>query len=262
MRKIAHAATLLTAICSAACQGQTGETAGHGDSVAAAGPGQADDIQGDAAPVADARQGPSFNCAKASSAVEKAICGNPELARLDRRIAERFAALLKAMDQPGRAALRKDQQWFQGARDEGFGDAPLSDEETGQLKRTLAYRASFLARIDPTPSATPPPGLTGIWANEAGEIAFGADGSFNGNVAEPARGRWVCDAAGRVTEGKKGTFISVPEQPGWSIEVVRFRNFVELTEHASDGLAASSPYCGLNGTFAGSYFRVTKSVTE
>ena len=39
-----------------------------------------------------AQEGPSFDCAKAESGAEKLICEDAGLARLDRRVAERYAA--------------------------------------------------------------------------------------------------------------------------------------------------------------------------
>lgn len=43
-----------------------------------------------------AQEGPSFDCASPASAAEEAICTDADLARLDRRLAARFAAALDA----------------------------------------------------------------------------------------------------------------------------------------------------------------------
>jgi len=43
------------------------------------------------------RDGPSFDCAKARSAAEKLVCEDADLARLDRLVADRYAAALKVI---------------------------------------------------------------------------------------------------------------------------------------------------------------------
>ena len=43
------------------------------------------------------QSGPSFDCGKAESSVEKLVCADTELARLDRQVSERYAATLKVV---------------------------------------------------------------------------------------------------------------------------------------------------------------------
>jgi tetratricopeptide (TPR) repeat protein len=67
---------------------------------------------------------PSFNCATARLAVEKAICANPDLANLDREIDTVNAkAVRKATDDSPRAgrALQREQDDFIARRNAGFG---------------------------------------------------------------------------------------------------------------------------------------------
>lgn len=53
----------------------------------------------------------SFDCAKAGSDVEKAICASRDLARLDRHVADKyFDALAWAVDEPARAKLKNAQR--------------------------------------------------------------------------------------------------------------------------------------------------------
>jgi uncharacterized protein len=47
---------------------------------------------------AAAAEGPSFDCAKAGSEAEKAVCAESALAKLDRRLAERYRAALAAAE--------------------------------------------------------------------------------------------------------------------------------------------------------------------
>lgn len=51
-----------------------------------------------------AQDGPSFDCAKAESSVEKLICADPGLARLDRTVSERYAEARKAAQGLGAGA--------------------------------------------------------------------------------------------------------------------------------------------------------------
>lgn len=65
---------------------------------------------------------PSFNCARARRAVEKAICGNPELADLDREIfASNARAIRKARNAGEARALQREQDEFIARRNAGFG---------------------------------------------------------------------------------------------------------------------------------------------
>jgi tetratricopeptide (TPR) repeat protein len=65
---------------------------------------------------------PSFNCAKAHRAVEKAICANPELADLDREIFAANARALREAESPRAArAVQHEQDEFIVRRNARFG---------------------------------------------------------------------------------------------------------------------------------------------
>jgi tetratricopeptide (TPR) repeat protein len=67
---------------------------------------------------------PSFNCATATRAVEKAICGNPDLANLDREInAVNTKVVRQATGDSPRAgrAMQREQDDFIARRDAAFG---------------------------------------------------------------------------------------------------------------------------------------------
>jgi uncharacterized protein len=56
---------------------------------------------------------PSFNCAKASSVVERAICADPKLASADRELAKVYGALWEKVTGAAREHLAKDQvRWL------------------------------------------------------------------------------------------------------------------------------------------------------
>ncbi len=67
---------------------------------------------------------PSFNCAKAKRAVEKAICASPELADLDREIFAANATVLREAEREGAQVLRarqREQEEFLARRNAEFG---------------------------------------------------------------------------------------------------------------------------------------------
>lgn len=89
---------------------------------------------------------PSFNCATAKRAVEKAICGNPELANLDREINAVNTKVVReaASDSPraGRA-LQRAQDEFLAQRNAAFGrpDYDLRRAMKARLDRLLAIES-------------------------------------------------------------------------------------------------------------------------
>jgi tetratricopeptide (TPR) repeat protein len=88
---------------------------------------------------------PSFNCATARRAVEKAICANPELANLDREINAVNTKLVRdaASDSPhaGRA-LQREQDAFLARRNAAFG-RPDYD-----LHKAMKERLDYLLAIE------------------------------------------------------------------------------------------------------------------
>jgi tetratricopeptide (TPR) repeat protein len=89
---------------------------------------------------------PSFDCAAAKRAVEKAICASPELANLDREI---NAANAKAVHDAARAgpragrALQREQDDFLARRNSAFGrpDYDLQKAMRERLDRLLAIQS-------------------------------------------------------------------------------------------------------------------------
>jgi tetratricopeptide (TPR) repeat protein len=88
---------------------------------------------------------PSFNCMTARRAVEKAICGNPELANLDREInAVNTRVVHEAISDSPRAgrALQREQDEFIARRNAAFG-RPGYD-----LRRVMKERLDKLLGVD------------------------------------------------------------------------------------------------------------------
>ncbi|QDG93782.1 DUF1311 domain-containing protein (plasmid) [Rhizobium sp. NIBRBAC000502774] len=58
-----------------------------------------------------------INCAEAQTSNAKAICADPDLRALDARVTTVYSRLLKELDPESAKALRKDQRWYNTARD-------------------------------------------------------------------------------------------------------------------------------------------------
>ncbi|MBT2245818.1 hypothetical protein JQK15_20090 [Sphingobium sp. BHU LFT2] len=201
------------------------------------------------APVAAQRQGssPSFDCGKARSPVERAICASGEAARLDWQIGEQFGLLTRLLDKGAAAALREDQRVFITVRDELY--EPTESGRT-RLLAQLRARRDLLAGI-----VVPPEGsrsLEGRWRNIAGEAAITkeSDGtlSLGVNTAEPTTGRWVCELGGVI----EGGFVSTSSD--MIIEPRRVGAALKIEEHSSPNKRGTRDYCGLNGYVEGTYF--------
>ena len=113
--------TLVSALlCLMACSAQPGEDAAETPAPAATVPvapaGAASPAADAAAPgPAAAPVAPSFDCARAAGGIEQLVCADPELARLDRQLAGRYAEL---KDRPeSRQAVALQRGWVKD-RDE------------------------------------------------------------------------------------------------------------------------------------------------
>ena len=88
---------------------------------------------------------PSFDCATAKRAVEKAICADPDLSKLDRDIDVAYTrafALAKKGSQKAADALRQEQRNFISDRNASFGK-PDYDFRNAMQKRLQALQAKL-----------------------------------------------------------------------------------------------------------------------
>jgi tetratricopeptide (TPR) repeat protein len=81
---------------------------------------------------------PTFACGAASHAAEKAICSDPDLARLDREIDSAYKAALARLDPKALAQLRDQQRTFIAGRNKSFGNPQYN------LKREMELRLAAL----------------------------------------------------------------------------------------------------------------------
>lgn len=97
-------------------------------------------------------QAASFDCAKASTEVEKAICTNPDLSRSDEVLARAYATALGGLSDEAKAAVQAGQREWLGfaalacTSDAKPFTAELTDEQQGCLNAVYRSRISELAQ--------------------------------------------------------------------------------------------------------------------
>jgi uncharacterized protein len=99
----------------------------------------------------------AFDCGKAKSAIEKAICASPALQAQDKAMSEAFAATI-ARDPARAEELRKEQRLWLATRDKTCAMPP--DAPAAKLVACLAgaYRARLVAlKVPPGPVPSAPP---------------------------------------------------------------------------------------------------------
>lgn len=199
------------------------------------------------------QDGPSFNCNRASTPTEHAICADPALGRLDRRMADRYAAVRRALPPGARTALTQDQRWFIGARDEWQENSTRGGfRDFSDLRERMSGRIQFLDSLQTRPAT----GLIGVWRNVAGsvEIQPVAKGrvSVEISAAHPVNGRWTCEVSGtgRLSNGT----VTIAADDGWQVQVSLRSGYLNVEELAPGGQGGSRPYCGANGHADGAYF--------
>lgn len=77
---------------------------------------------------------PSFDCAKARSRGEIAVCAQPTLAALDRQMAAQFNRAYAQADPAQRAVLQRTRSGFLGYRDSCRSDACIADAYNGRMR--------------------------------------------------------------------------------------------------------------------------------
>jgi uncharacterized protein YecT (DUF1311 family) len=77
---------------------------------------------------------PSFPCKAAKLAVEKAICSDPDLARLDRELDAAYKAALASLSGKALKRLKQDQQTFLATRNKSFGNPQYNFKHELELR--------------------------------------------------------------------------------------------------------------------------------
>lgn len=182
----------------------------------------------------------SFDCAKASTAVEKTICTDPALSQLDVDIAAAYAAAAAGLDDAMRARLKRSQREWVSHREAGRKDLAKGMKERLALlrspRRTLGGVAFLELTADhsrPMFMLAPARGASAynrwvdaVWEQDSGEYT----------IAEGDREQAKCEARARsgdkddcVVEGVEHAFTTVVSPPG----VVSVGEWVSRDEHAA-----------------------------
>ncbi|WP_157838838.1 lysozyme inhibitor LprI family protein [Achromobacter sp. DH1f] len=201
---------------------------------------------------------PSFDCARAKSGAEKAICADPKLAALDVSIASRYGKARSAFDAETSRALSIEQWLFVGVRDESYEHPWVNMTGAAEIAERLGSRDKFLASL----VLTPRQGFEGEWRNFGGQLKVTrqADGRLlaEASAADPYKASWVCDTYGVGEVRGDRLVIQEKDAGGWTLQLRRKGAGVVAEEvpPPGDKNGASSPNCGVNGSLGGTYFPV------
>ena len=102
-----------------------------------------------ASPAVAQPKGPSFDCAKAVSAIDRTICKDADLGKADRALVAAYTALLERLKGAEREALVKDQGRWVATRNRVC--QQVSDEMASCLKQRYVQRTATLQAMAQTP---------------------------------------------------------------------------------------------------------------
>lgn len=213
---------------------------------------------------AAAQAKPSFDCVKAASVAEKAICADPALAEADAEVAKNYAAALKLLDARAGKALRDDQSDFIHYRDRiaDFNEDTPKDKQTFDLGEFMHDRATFLAEVR-KPSAA---GFIGTWSSMRGTVEIKAASALkleiSEEVADPVSGNGSCEIGGTVKVRNELRLVDTDDNNKPTGFSFTFRHsgdalVVEQSGEGKNGLT-EPPSCGANGHADGTFFLTEK----
>lgn len=199
-----------------------------------------------------AAERPSFDCGKATTPSERAICADEALAGLDRDIAALYRRR-RAQSPIPRAVDAAQKQWL-AVRDVCQENVACLAKEHAARKQALE---EALARFAKAP-AKDVSGFSGVYDNEVGTVEIEAVSTteFDVTITTADRNaRWTCDvsATGQL---KNGAIVIAyrPETEGYKPRTVTLRRKDgRLT--VSDAGEDHPDFCGHNGTIEGTYRR-------
>lgn len=181
----------------------------------------------------------SFDCSKASSLVEKAICADSELSELDSALARAYKGALTAAANP--AGLKAEQRSWIASRD--------------QCKDAACLRSAYqmrVAALSPAPAVSASAGVTGTYQSKRGEILvqklpndrlkFALSATNGMNVGEVAGEAALNGSAARFVDAENDCNLSLSFGAG----------SLSVTQKGSCGM-------GLNVTGAGSYKLISQA---
>ena len=154
----------------------------------------------------------SFDCSKAVTPTEHAICRSDALSMLDRDIAALFRK--RRAQAPSAQPVEANQRQWLAVRDMCKDDTACLDKEMSARKRDLQ---ELVARFANAP-AKDKSGFAGYYVNDYGsaEIEAVSPTEFDISIstAEPKNARWVCDLYGTGRSGVRRSSSSIdPRMP-------------------------------------------------
>ena len=187
---------------------------------------------------------PSFDCAKATTTVEKTICANPDVARLDSRLAAAWKLIGTGLADEAKPSLRSSEQAWLGQR----------NACTDATCLRTHYQAR-LAELGAAPDIDPYPGRFRM--ADIGELVIFRVGADDYRIvittSDPKSGAWTCEFAGRGQRHGE----SLDATDGSVVVQLRVTPQGTMQIPANGGnLDADSALCGLNGFVSGDYARI------
>ncbi len=199
---------------------------------------------------------PSFECRKAATKSEIAICANHELARLDREIAAAYRQLRRELrgqlEEGAGNPLAKEQAAFISQR-----ESCMMDEAC--LAKEMEDRRAALA-LEPA-SKDPREAFVGRYTNRYGWLlvrrTLAGHYEIMGATADPAA-RWTCDLSASISAAENGVARADAgeENDARPLRLARRGEMLRVTEDAERRLAGHT--CGANGFVEGDYKRVRR----
>jgi uncharacterized protein YecT (DUF1311 family) len=191
-------------------------------------------------------QAQSFDCAKAKTDIERAVCADPALAALDRRMVEAHAAAERRLASDPKAVkiLREEQADFVEERD--YSREVLGRKVDGMLKdRAAELDAIVEAR----------PGFEGRWLTSDGEVIIvrRPDGRYRVVVeVDPGISRCEFNGVGTLRGGRMRVVWNIAEDredgaEGWTLELRREGALLTMAERRNRSEVERPPYCGARG---------------
>lgn len=195
---------------------------------------------------ARAQTGPSFDCSKASTAVEKTICARPELAKADRAMARAYGALAAKLTGAAKDHLMKDQAHWIASRDK----ACTGGAE--EIARCLGQRyAARLENLQAFGQETYPfiSGQTLFKEGKVGKVAYAIDAAwprFDGTTADfSAFNRHLADLARKAGDEAipdRHAGADAPFEQTWTYD-----QYFTLQRPSADAVAVAIRFYGYTG---------------
>jgi uncharacterized protein YecT (DUF1311 family) len=190
----------------------------------------------------------SFDCAKATRPVERAICGDLALNKADTRLGEIYQQLRNSLSAQDFAALRQGQrQWLQQR------DAQCPGVEAACLLPLYQQRISALIfRLVPEYPVSAAGRASGIYHDGVMELHAEALSADQLQVylsgVEPTMARWICDFSASGTISRDGSIYFPGDTEKSGVHIIFQGDSAQVSEEGE-----SSYYCGHGGRLSGTY---------